>query len=182
MERSQRLHSRSRSRERAHLTAPPRAGRGFPGEATVEETRPNVLCGSCSGRGHIEARDARCALCAEKHRSDKHRCPGKDQACAYGVASHRGPHTMQSSLYPKEKRPGRPPKGGGRRLRHHAAGRVQQRPPHQSARLRRWRCKPWHRTGSAGWRGEGLRAVFSLCLSFHLFPRRGFGVERVAPL
>ena len=89
---------------------------GRPYEVEVfEKTRPDARCGACGGWGHIEARcgrDARCALCAEKHHTDKHKCPVegcfvvKGQACAHVVAkcpNCRDPRTAQPKLCPKTK-------------------------------------------------------------------------------
>lgn len=56
----------------------------------VFEDIPGAQCGRCSGCGHIQAhctRDALCALCAEEHRIDKHKCPvvGCAFTCSRGL-------------------------------------------------------------------------------------------------
>ena len=55
-----------------------------------EKEQSDVHCGRCARRGHIQGRcnrDARCALCAQEHHTDRHRCPVEEQW--QGLRTHR---------------------------------------------------------------------------------------------
>lgn len=47
-----------------------------------EEEQPDMHCGRCARWGHIQVRcnrNTRCALCAQEHHTDRHRCPVEEQ-------------------------------------------------------------------------------------------------------
>ena len=82
-----------------------------------EEARPDAMCGTCCGWGHVEAQCApakkpKCALCAEEHRTEHHKCPvegciaTRGVACVHAIAkcpNCRGPHGARSSQCPRKK-------------------------------------------------------------------------------
>lgn len=102
-------------------------------EVEIFEVRPDALSAPAAGGATLRrtapqmlaTRDARCALCAENHRTADtsslvEGCAvGKAQTCAHQVLQL--PVRSQACAR-KRGRLGRPPKGEGRRLRHDGTG------------------------------------------------------------
>ena len=89
-----------------------------------EEVRPDAMCGNSCGWEHIEKRCAhlrkpRCALCAEQHRTEHHKCPvegcmaTRGAACVHVIAkcpNCKGPHGARSAQCPNKKEAQEAPK------------------------------------------------------------------------
>ena len=132
---------------------------------TFEEERPDAQRGRCGRWGHIEARctrDSRCALCAQKNHTDRHKHPveGARQARARrartslpSALTAMAPTSRMRTCARGSERPGRPQKGGSCRLhRSEERGRLQ-RPLLPPAHLRRKRCQ------SRGMRWRWMRST-----------------------
>jgi hypothetical protein len=83
-----------------------------------EEERPDTQCANCSRWGHVESHcdvpeRIRCSLCAEKHKTDQHKCQvvdctrGAGQQCLHVIIKCpycKGPHLCWSKACPAKQR------------------------------------------------------------------------------